>query len=239
MEGGFGGGGRGADLAQVGGTAAARGVGGAGWHTNAQALTVPDTSTHRATPATHAKHTQIAPKTRTTHKNTGADGKGCHRPQEGRDAPGDRKGRGPPRQRAVHRDRGAGQRAQRDGRVVGVAGARPRARAAVLSVACCVRGRPPMHLGETHTHTHATAHTISLHTPSCHHPQASFEPLGLQPHTHIVTTTHKLIHTLTVRPPQASFEPLGLTIAVAKDRAIESMMQARHGRGGHGPQLAI
>lgn len=26
---------------------------------------------------------------------------------------------------------------------------------------------------------------------------------------------------------QASFEPLGLTIAVAKDRAIESMMQVR------------
>ena len=26
-------------------------------------------------------------------------------------------------------------------------------------------------------------------------------------------------------PPQASFEPLGLTIAVAKDRAIESLMQ--------------
>ena len=26
---------------------------------------------------------------------------------------------------------------------------------------------------------------------------------------------------------QASFEPLGLTIAVAKDRAIESLMQAR------------
>ena len=30
---------------------------------------------------------------------------------------------------------------------------------------------------------------------------------------------------------QASFKPLGLTIAVAKDRAIESLMQAR-------PQLA-
>ena len=31
---------------------------------------------------------------------------------------------------------------------------------------------------------------------------------------------------------QASFKPLGLTIAVAKDRAIESLMQAR-------PQLAV
>ena len=27
---------------------------------------------------------------------------------------------------------------------------------------------------------------------------------------------------------QASFEPLGLTVAVAKDRAIESLMQVRH-----------
>lgn len=31
---------------------------------------------------------------------------------------------------------------------------------------------------------------------------------------------------------QASFEPLGLTIAVAKDRAIESMMQVGRGPGG-------
>jgi hypothetical protein len=30
---------------------------------------------------------------------------------------------------------------------------------------------------------------------------------------------------------QASFEPLGLSIAVAKDRAIESLMQARASRG--------
>ena len=30
---------------------------------------------------------------------------------------------------------------------------------------------------------------------------------------------------------QASFEPLGLTIAVAKDRAIESLMQARKQTG--------
>lgn len=29
-----------------------------------------------------------------------------------------------------------------------------------------------------------------------------------------------------VLPVQASFEPLGLTVAVAKDRAIESLMQA-------------
>lgn len=31
---------------------------------------------------------------------------------------------------------------------------------------------------------------------------------------------------------QASFEPLGLTIAVAKDRAIESLMQVRHSSMG-------
>ena len=31
---------------------------------------------------------------------------------------------------------------------------------------------------------------------------------------------------------QASFEPLGLTIAVAKDRAIESLMQQARGLGG-------
>ena len=31
---------------------------------------------------------------------------------------------------------------------------------------------------------------------------------------------------------QASFEPLGLTVAVAKERAIESMMQVIRGRGG-------
>ncbi len=33
---------------------------------------------------------------------------------------------------------------------------------------------------------------------------------------------------------QASFEPLGLTVAVAKDRAIESMMQVRGGGGAAG-----
>jgi Flp pilus assembly protein TadG len=38
---------------------------------------------------------------------------------------------------------------------------------------------------------------------------------------------------------QASFEPLGLTIAVAKDRAIESLMQVRHHHQQHHQKLLL
>lgn len=48
---------------------------------------------------------------------------------------------------------------------------------------------------------------------------------------YIVTAAHNNARSAMVASwvSQASFEPLGLTIAVAKDRAIESMMQVRSG----------
>ena len=46
---------------------------------------------------------------------------------------------------------------------------------------------------------------------------------------YVVTAAHSDVRSAMVASwvAQASFEPLGLTIAVAKDRAIESLMQAR------------
>jgi hypothetical protein len=71
----------------------------------------------------------------------------------------------------------------------------------------------------THAHTHTCTHTHTLHIHTHTHT-----------HTHTRTHTHTHTHTRTLHTrAQASFEPLGLTIAVAKDRAIESLMQVRMG----------
>ena len=81
---------------------------------------------------------------------------------------------------------------------------------AIPSTPLCTYAHMHVH---THTHTHARMHTNThtyTHTHAC-----------LHSNTHRYTHTRMHTHTHT----QASFEPLGLTVAVAKDRAIESLMQ--------------
>lgn len=73
--------------------------------------------------------------------------------------------------------------------------------------------------------------SMALHTPTSHVQQ----PLLLSSHQYgsargqhpclLPGCEPTCICTLRRLRPQASFEPLGLTIAVAKDRAIESLMQ--------------